>query len=185
MAPALRATPEEAERLLARLVAEGTAELRAGTYRLTDAGKGRAAEALAADRERWGPDAVEAALDAFLELDARMKRIVTAWQMREVEGRQVLNDHADEGHDARVLADLAALHAETTAWLDPLVDGLPRLGAYSVRLGEASRRVVAGDHAFIASPRVDSYHGVWFELHEDLIRLAGRTREQETAAGRA
>jgi hypothetical protein len=28
-------------------------------------------------------------------------------------------------------------------------------------------------------------HGVWFELHEELIRLAGRTRESETAAGRA
>jgi hypothetical protein len=37
----------------------------------------------------------------------------------------------------------------------------------------------------VASPRVDSYHSVWFELHEDLIRLAGRTRSAETAAGRA
>jgi hypothetical protein len=26
---------------------------------------------------------------------------------------------------------------------------------------------------------------VWFELHEDLIRLAGRRREDEAAAGRA
>jgi hypothetical protein len=26
---------------------------------------------------------------------------------------------------------------------------------------------------------------VWFELHEDLILLAGRTREAEVAAGRA
>jgi pyruvate,orthophosphate dikinase len=32
---------------------------------------------------------------------------------------------------------------------------------------------------------VDSYHGVWFELHEDLIQLSGRTREEESAAGRA
>jgi hypothetical protein len=23
---------------------------------------------------------------------------------------------------------------------------------------------------------VDSYHGAWFELHEELIRLAGRSR---------
>ena len=38
---------------------------------------------------------------------------------------------------------------------------------------------------YIASPRVDSYHGVWFELHEDLIRLSGKTREEEVAAGRA
>ena len=42
-----------------------------------------------------------------------------------------------------------------------------------------------GDGRYVASPRVDSYHGVWFELHEDLIQLAGRTREEEAAAGRA
>jgi pyruvate,orthophosphate dikinase len=32
---------------------------------------------------------------------------------------------------------------------------------------------------------VDSYHGIWFELHEDLIQLAGRTRAAEVEAGRA
>ena len=43
----------------------------------------------------------------------------------------------------------------------------------------------AATAAIVASPRVDSYHGVWFELHEDLILLAGRTRADEVAAGRA
>jgi pyruvate,orthophosphate dikinase len=37
----------------------------------------------------------------------------------------------------------------------------------------------------VASPRVDSFHGVWFELHEDLIQLAGRTRAEEVESGRA
>ena len=37
----------------------------------------------------------------------------------------------------------------------------------------------------MASPSVDSYHGVWFELHETLILLAGRNRADEAAAGRA
>jgi hypothetical protein len=37
----------------------------------------------------------------------------------------------------------------------------------------------------VASPRVDSYHSVWIELHEDLIRLSGRLRSDEAAAGRA
>ena len=44
---------------------------------------------------------------------------------------------------------------------------------------------MAGDQRYVASPRVDSYHGVWFELHEDLIALAGRRRADEVAAGRA
>ena len=36
-------------------------------------------------------------------------------------------------------------------------------------------------HDYLASPLVDSYHTVWFELHEELIELAGSTREAEAA----
>ena len=63
--------------------------------------------------------------------------------------------------------------------------GLPGLAGYRVRLGRAAEAAKAGDGRFVASPRVDSYHGIWFELHEDLIQLAGRTRADEVAAGRA
>ena len=103
-----------------------------------------------------------------------------------MDGQQVLNDHADAAYDARVLAELAALHADASRpGSAPLVDRLPRLARYRQRLDAAAASAPAGDRPYIASPRVDSYHGVWFELHEDLIRLAGRTREQEVAAGRA
>ncbi|MCI0585160.1 MAG: hypothetical protein L0227_20090 [Chloroflexi bacterium] len=114
-----------------------------------------------------------------------MKATVTAWQMREVDGGQVINDHTDAAHDAGVLADLAALHADADAWLAPLVGGLPRLAAYRERLARANAAAQAGDGRFVASPRVDSYHSAWFELHEDLILLAGRNRADEVAAGRA
>ena len=114
-----------------------------------------------------------------------MKDIVTAWQMKVVDGEQVLNDHGDADYDAAVLQRLAALHVETTAWITPLFEGLPRLASYGRRLDEAAAKAASGDGMYIASPRVDSYHGAWFELHEDLIRLSGRTREEEVAAGRA
>ncbi len=84
-----------------------------------------------------------------------------------------------------MLADLAALHADATAWIRPLIEGLPRLAGYRRRLDAAAAAAADGDGRYIASPRLDSYHGVWFELHEDLIRLAGTTREEEVAAGRA
>ena len=55
--------------------------------------------------------------------------------------------------------------------------------------GRRARRAIeearGGDQRYVASPRVDSYHGIWFELHEDLIQLAGRNRADEVAAGRA
>jgi pyruvate,orthophosphate dikinase len=140
------------------------------------------AEKLAEDRAGWGVDAATAALDAFVVLDRRMKQIVTSWQMK---GEGVLNDHADAAYDAAVLASLAELHVDVEAWLTPLTAGLPRLARYGARLAAAAAAAAAGNGKYIASPRVDSYHGVWFELHEDLILLAGRSRADEVAAGRA
>ena len=82
-----------------------------------------------------------------------------------------------------MLADLAALHTDADAWLAPLDQELPRLTTYRTRLARAAALVASGNPEFIASPRLDSYHNVWFELHEDLILLAGRTREDEVAHG--
>ena len=65
--------------------------------------------------------------------------------------------------------------------------GSPELppSIYAARLERATAAAQAGDGRFIASPRVDSYHSAWFELHEDLILHAGRTRADEVKAGRA
>jgi pyruvate, orthophosphate dikinase len=114
-----------------------------------------------------------------------VKEAVTAWQLKETDGTQVLNDHTDPAYDATVLDQLAAVHHDSVAWLLPLVPGLGRLGTYHARLELALGRARDGDQRFVASPRVDSYHSVWFELHEDLIGLAGRNRADEVAAGRA
>ena len=61
----------------------------------------------------------------------------------------------------------------------------PAAGALRRAARPAAEAAAAGNGKFVASPRVDSYHGAWFELHEDLILLAGRTRADEVAAGRA
>ena len=185
VAASLLVSPDAAGEALDRLVDEGLAEPAAGSFRLTAGGKAVARERIAAAAAAWGPENAEAALDAFLALDRHMKETVTAWQMREVDGTPVINDHTDAAYDARVLADLAALHADADAWLAPLVAGLPRLAAYRERLARANAAAQAGDGRFVASPRVDSYHSAWFELHEDLILLAGRNRADEVAAGRA
>jgi len=187
LAAATLSTPDEMAAALDRLVADGLADMGAGQFRLSADGKAMARELIAADREAWGADRAAAALDAFLALDHRMKETVTAWQMREVDGAQVLNDHADPAYDARVLGMLAAVHVDADGWLAPLAERLPRLATYRARLQRAADLVAGGDNRYIASPRpdVDSYHSAWFELHEDLILLAGRSREAEVAAGRA
>jgi pyruvate,orthophosphate dikinase len=102
-----------------------------------------------------------------------------------VGAQQVPNDHSDEAYDKSVLQDLLLVHDDALAWLDGIGSGWPRAFAYRRRLDGALSAAVAGDGRFVASPRVDSYHGIWFELHEELIALAGRTRAEEAAAGRA
>jgi len=184
-AAALDTTEEIASALLDQMTAHGLVSMMGSMFSLSDDGKLVAAEFLAADREEWGADRAAAGLDGFIPLDRRMKAIVTAWQMMEVDGAPVLNDHTDADYDAAVLADLEALQVDAGAWLAALHDGLPRLALYSARLRRAADLVAGGDHDYIASPRLDSYHNVWFELHEDLILLAGRTREDEVASGRA
>jgi pyruvate, orthophosphate dikinase len=179
---ALGCAAEDAAAVIDRLVADGIAEKGAGSFRLTADGKMVGREKIAEDAVAWGADNAGAALDAFVALDRRMKDIVTAWQMKDA---STINDHTDTAYDASVLARLGALHADVDAWLSPLAAGLPRLARYGVRLAAASAAAASGDGRYVASPRVDSYHGAWFELHEDLILLAGRNRADEVAAGRA
>jgi pyruvate, orthophosphate dikinase len=185
VADAVLSTPDDVQPNLDQLAAEGLVAAAADAYRLTDEGKARSADLARAERAAWGADQAVAALDGFLDLDHRMKETVTAWQLRDDAAGQVVNDHADADYDRAVLDRLAALHADASAWLIANEAGCPRLATYRIRLDRALDQAHRGDQRFVASPRVDSYHGIWFELHEDLIQLAGRSREDEVAAGRA
>jgi hypothetical protein len=114
-----------------------------------------------------------------------MKETVTAWQLRSTDGEPVINDHSDAAYDASVLERLEGVGADADAWLAPIEPASRRLAGYRERLARAIERARGGDQRYVASPRVDSFHGIWFELHEDLIQLAGRTRADEVEAGRA
>jgi pyruvate,orthophosphate dikinase len=185
LAPAVATTSDAVAPVLDALVEEGLVKRTGEMCQLTEQGRSIGASLLTADRKKWTEEVANRALDTFLALDVKMKEIVTGWQMRIVDGEQVINDHSDESYDQVILAGLAGFHEEARAWLDPLVGGLPRLRVYQDRLQRAADLIRRGSHDYIASPRLDSYHTIWFELHEDLIQLAGRTREEEAAAGRA
>jgi len=184
VADAVLCTPEVVEPILDQLAIDGLIATVAGAYRLTESGTKRCRDLVAAEQAGWGIDSAVAALDAFIGLDHTMKDAVTAWQLRDADA-QVVNDHSDAEYDRSVLARLEALHADTIVWLAPIESRCPRLAHYGARLNRALDSALGGDQRFVASPRVDSYHGIWFELHEDLIQLAGRTRAEESQAGRA
>jgi pyruvate,orthophosphate dikinase len=169
------------------LIDRGFVASTAGAYRLTTSGTDRLREIVADERSATGPDVATGILDEFLTLDREMKEVVTAWQVRAVTdaGEPLLNDHADPAYDEAVLGRLARLSAEVDSWLASVERRCARLGRYRTRLTAAAGAAASGDTRYLASARVDSFHGAWFELHEDLILLAGRTREEEVAAGRA
>ncbi len=181
---ALLSDPTEVKPVVDQLVRSGQAERVSGAIRLTKEGKTRGRKLFAEDRDQWGVKNATAALEAFHELDQRMKETITAWQLRDLGGTHVPNDHTDRIYDARVMARLADLHRDTTAWVNSLTGAPTSVRGYVSRLQKALQSA-RSDPRFMASPLVDSYHGVWFEFHETLIQLAGRKRAQESAAGRA
>jgi pyruvate, orthophosphate dikinase len=185
LAEALFATDDHIGWIFDGLVAEGLVEPASGSFRLTAEGRQVASRIFEMDRERSLSDWSAGILDSFHELDHRLKDVVTAWQVRDVDGTQTTNDHGDRDYDDHVMAGLGEVHRDTVGWLEPMAGSVTRFPTYLARLERASRLAAAGDQRYVASPRVDSYHTVWFELHEDLIRLSGRTRAEEVAAGRA
>jgi pyruvate,orthophosphate dikinase len=182
---ALLAGRDRVDELAKPLIDEALIEIEGGALRLSPSGKLRALSLCEKHRRSVGEQRCVEQLETFHTFDVQVKDIVTAWQLRDMDGQQLLNDHTDADYDSSVLERLAALHANLCNWIGPLAAELRRYAVYRSRLTRAMERAGEGDQRYVASPRVDSYHSVWFELHEDLIRLAGRRRSDEAAAGRA
>jgi DNA-binding MarR family transcriptional regulator len=171
------------EGVLADLGAKEFARRRDGRvsgWTLTPAGRALHAELVAAELAAAACEAdVEAAYREFLVLNPRLLTTASAWQLREENGQAVVNDHTDASHDARVLGDLRALHDATMPLVSRLGSLLERFGRYGTRLATAVDRVEAGDRDWFTKPLIDSYHTVWFELHEDLLSTLGKERASE------
>jgi pyruvate,orthophosphate dikinase len=185
LAEALGESVEAVEAALAELVVRGEVErLRVGA-RLSASGKAAAEHGLAQERAGADQRRLETEYERFTPLNADFKALVTDWQMRSIDGKLTRNDHKDEAYDAAVLGRLPDLHAKTVALIDDIAAHASRIGGYRRRLSDALAKLEGGDHRYLTAPDRDSYHTVWFELHQHLINLLGLTRQQEAAAGRA
>jgi DNA-binding MarR family transcriptional regulator len=158
-------------------------EGRVSGWSLTPEGRARhaalAAEELDAADAR---EAVKAAYEEFLGVNPDLLGACTAWQLKSVGNAQVVNEHDDPAYDFAVIEQLAAVHARVRPILDALSDALERFGRYPVRLETALGHVQAGVTEWFTKPLIDSYHTVWFELHEDLLSTLGLHRAAESRA---
>lgn len=147
------------------------------TLRISPEGRMRLEELLTAERQQVDVAAMLAAYSQFRSVNVEFKTLVTDWQLK---GGQP-NPHDDADYDATVLARLDEVHHTVLPLVNAAAAELPRLGRYAAKLQTALDRVRAGETMWLSRPLIDSYHTVWFELHEELILAAGLTRDAEDA----
>ncbi|OBG38560.1 hypothetical protein A5672_01215 [Mycobacterium alsense] len=152
--------------------------------RITPSGRERLRALLAEERAGVDAGVVSAAYDDFRTVNADFKSLVTDWQLKGGPGGAP-NAHDDAAYDAAVLARLDEVHARAVPVIEAAAAQLPRLGAYAAKLTAALGKIKAGDTAWLTRPLIDSYHTVWFELHEELIGAMGLTREEAAKFGDA
>jgi len=171
--------PDRVETLLAEAAEKGRVSEAKGKYMLTPAAqitlKGEYAKAYGDLRE----DAdFMAAYEEFERINVEFKQLITQWQTMEVGGQTVANDHSDPDYDADIIDRLGEVHERVERVLDRLAAKEPRMTRYKEKLLEALEKSEDGDTKWVSDATIDSYHTVWFELHEDLLRVVGREREE-------
>ena len=169
--------------LLRRLAAVGHVEYHTGRvsgWGPTPDGREAHAALLAAEREAAGVQAeLRCAYDSFVAVNDELVAACSAHQMRD-DGS--LNDHTDAAYDRVVVERLGAVHDQALPICTALSSAMSRFANYGHRLRRALDGVRAGEHEWFTSLVLDSYHTVWFELHEDLLRTLGLERASEIAA---
>ena len=178
----------EVDEATAKQVLDGFAEQEFAKYREgrmtgwmpTPAGRAHGEVLLAEDLDGAGKRAdLDALYRRFLEHNQGFLGLCTEWQTRVVDGEQIINDHTDADYDAMIIGRLA----DTDQAMQPICADLgallSRFASYAPRFSEALAKVQAGDTEWFTKPVIESYHTVWFELHEDLLASLGIERAKE------
>ena len=118
--------------------------------------------------------------DDFLALNGTMLAVCTRWQVKDADAQE-FNDHADPEYDAAVMAELAELDAGVQPICAALSGALDRFEIYAPRFDYALDKLQNGEIDWFTKPVMESYHTVWFELHEDLLATLGIDRATEQA----
>lgn len=153
----------------------------ASGWMLTDPGRVHGEALMAAELDASGGRAVvEAGYAEFRPLNRELLAVCTRWQVKAIDGEQIINDHTDPGYDDAVIDDLYQLDRHVRPILADLSGVLSRFGIYDQRFDIALRHLSAGELEWFTRPILDSYHTVWFELHEDFFGTLGIDRASES-----
>jgi hypothetical protein len=136
-------------------------------WMLTEAGQEAHARLLAQERAALDPAAIAPAYERFLAVNGSLKAVCAEWQSAGDDGR------------AELLTRLQGLVEQIQPALRRTAAALPRFERYGERLSAALQAAMAGSADHVLSPRHESVHTVWMELHEDYLVTQGISREEE------
>jgi hypothetical protein len=171
----LGAEEGELEGPLAAAVAAGEVAALGGTYGVTR----RAGERLGdIYKGRYAEVADEQALEDFERVNKSLLAVLTDWQTVEVAGQRVPNDHGDPAYDEEILTRLDQILERVRRALAPIAAADPLTGRFLDRLTAALEKAEAGERSYVSDVEVESFHNIWFQLHEHLLRMHGRERSE-------
>ncbi len=164
------------EKTLRGFADAGLAKLREGRltgFMLLPPGTARLDELLTSEGLRTHGSLCDS-YDRFMQLNTRILKICSDWQLK---SGDVPNDHADPDYDASVIERLCAVHRRSAKCVGAIAGCASRYTPYGSRLDVCVERLTCGDRGAFTAVMAESYHTVWFELHQDLLLTLGRERE--------
>lgn len=170
---------DKVSRVLQDGVAKGSVSEVAGRFTVAPAAR----VALQSNNSRFfgtvrANEAFRAAYLDFERINVDLKALITDWQTVKIGGKLVPNDHSDEAHDEQVMKRLAKLHRQAEKVTGAMAKALPRMAVYGRKLEEALDKAESGRIEWVSDAKLESYHTVWFELHEDLLCMMGEQRKE-------
>lgn len=170
---------DRARQLMDEAVAKGRVNEAGGKYMLTPMAQMSLKSAYSKEyADQRGSENFLQAYQNFERINVDLKQIITDWQTLDVGGDKVPNDHSNSEYDEQVIDSLGELHERVEPVLDQLAGGLSRLAIYKHKLLAALEKAEDGEIQWVSDAKIDSYHTVWFELHEDLLRITGNERDE-------
>jgi hypothetical protein len=159
---------------VAIVIESGYATLRTTKLLITPVGRVAHSQWARAEPGSEAEEQVQRAFNRFLVLNSELLQLCSDWQVKR---GGVANDHADAAYDWSVIDRLIALDERAGAVARHSGKAVDRLASYRSRLRAARTRVEEGEHEWFTSPRIDSYHTVWMQWHEDLLLTLGLERD--------
>lgn len=172
--------PADVTAALERAVEEKTAMAARGSFMITPAGRALLEEAYPTwfATERQSTEVARAMEEFEAGVNRQVLKLTTDWQTVEVDGERQPNDHGDTAYDAKIIDRLGRVLDRTESVLAPLIMLRPEIKRFLDRAGTALTRAASGESDYVSGVRVDSFHTVWFQLHEHILRVTGRERPE-------